>query len=69
MRRIAALLLLLSALAMPSFASKGRGNHRSSNHHSRRASDSRAKTVHVRSYTRKDGTRVRAYDRRAPKHR
>lgn len=55
------LLLGSSALAYPLGASSGLHSHSGSG----KASSSQ-KNVHVRSYTRKDGTVVRAYDRSAP---
>ncbi len=55
------LLLGSSALAYPRGGSTGSHSHSSST-----KSSSSKKTVHVRSYTRKDGTVVRAHDRSAP---
>jgi hypothetical protein len=34
----------------------------------RRAEDGAPKTVHVRSYDKKDGTHVNTYNRRSPRH-
>jgi hypothetical protein len=68
-RRLVILLLLLSSYAF------GRGGGHASGHssghsthsHSSRASKAKAsKTVHVKEYTRKDGTVVHAHDRAAP---
>jgi hypothetical protein len=52
----------------PAFAQRGHSSSHSSSTHSRSSgkTNSSSKTVHVRSYTRKDGTVVRAYDRRPP---
>jgi hypothetical protein len=64
MRKIIAVLLLFCC----SFAvAKGSHGSRSSGprSHSSRTTSSN-KTVHVRSYTRKNGTHVKAYNRRPP---
>lgn len=65
-----ALLLLLSALPLPSFAHPahgGGGHHSSSSSSSSRSSKSAGdKPVHVGGYTRKDGTYVAPYDRSSP---
>src|SRR4051794_37443140 len=71
MHRIVIVLLLLYPLA---FAKGSRsGSHSSGSHsrstsssHSHKSSSSSGKAVHVREYTRKDGTVVHAHDRRAP---
>lgn len=67
MRRIVTLLVLLCCLASLSVAN-GRGGSRSSRAPKaakvKKAKDS--KPVHVRGYTRKDGTYVAPYDRSAP---
>jgi len=55
MRKAAAIFLLLCSLAY------GKGAHRNSS-----SSSSGSKTVHVRGYTRKDGTSVAPYDRSVP---
>lgn len=57
-RFLSSLLLSLCLLAPGAFAA---GSHSSSSH------SSSGKTVHVRSYTKKDGTHVKAYKRRPPK--
>jgi len=62
------LLLIVSlylALCGSAFAQRqGSSSSHSSTHSSRKSSA--AKTVHVRSYTKKDGTVVKSYDRRPP---
>jgi hypothetical protein len=67
MRKLAAVLLLLSSFA---FAKGGRvsshSSHSSHPHTSHSHVSKSQKTVHVRGYTRKDGTYVAPYDRRAP---
>ena len=67
LQRILALLLLcLFTLAPTTFA---RGTHASTHRTSQKRSHKRnnkPKTVHVRTYKRKDGTVVRAHDRSAP---
>lgn len=68
MRRIVVAVLLLCSFAF----GNGRSGSHSSSHsyssssHSHRSKSSAPKTVHVREYTRKDGTVVHAHDRRAP---
>lgn len=49
-----------------SIGQRGHSRGRSSSHVSSR-SNSSAKTVHVRSYTKKNGTHVSSYNRRPPK--
>jgi hypothetical protein len=79
MQRLAALLLSVTCLAgTPAFAARGRGSsHRSySSHRSRSYSHHSAKPrsshstnrnkVHVRGYTRKNGTHVAPHNRTAP---
>jgi hypothetical protein len=62
-RRVLCVVGVLALLASPAFASKGGGGHsRSSGGHSKSGSGS----VHVRSYTKKDGTHVEAHTRSAP---
>ena len=67
LQRILVLLLLcLFTLTPTTFA---RGTHASTHKASQKRShkkNNRPKTVHVRSYKRKDGTVVRAHDRSAP---
>ena len=62
------LLLLVLCLVLPlssGFATqpKGSGSHSRST----KSENSSSKTVHVRSYKKKDGTVVRSYNRRPPK--
>src|SRR5579864_4086313 len=76
MRRIVTILLLLCCLSSLTFA-KGGGGHggRSSGKSAKAPKAAKAnkakasksdKTVHVRGYTRKNGTHVAPYDRRSP---
>jgi hypothetical protein len=64
------LLLLFFSLVFLSPAALAQRSHssgsRSSTHSSKSSKNSSDKTVHVHSYTRKDGTVVHAYDRRPP---
>lgn len=61
-KTLAVLLLFLCSLG--AFAKGGHSSHSSgSSSHTRSSS---GKTVHVRGYTRKDGTHVKAYNRRPP---
>lgn len=54
-------------LVLPAVAQRGGGHGGHSSHSSRSSSKSSSrKTVHVREYTRKDGTVVHAHDRAAP---
>ena len=64
----ATLALLLITLPCFAFALGGRHSSHSSSHSSSHKSKppQASKTVHVRQYTRKDGTIVRAHDRRPP---
>lgn len=57
-----AALFTLSASAATHKTSKPR----TTTHHAAAAISSRSKSVHVRGYTRKNGTRVRAYNRSPP---
>ena len=71
MKKIFALLLLAIALLAPSlsFAGRGHGSYKSSStrsSHTKTYVPKSEKTVHVKSYTRKDGTHVDAYNRRPP---
>jgi len=70
MRRTFAVIVLLSSFV---FAASGyaqshhsSGSHSSKSHASKKAKSTKDKTVHVRGYTRKDGTYVAPYDRSAP---
>ncbi len=66
-RRVIILLLLICSYAFAQRGSRSSGSHSShSSKSSSSKSSSSSKTVHVREYTRKDGTIVRAHDRRAP---
>ncbi len=62
-RLVIALALIVSfcSLGVPVDAAKGSGRSAKS------GSSSGPKTVHVKEYTRKDGTKVKAHDRAAPK--
>jgi len=65
MRRLIIILLVLCSYAF----ARGSGSHSQSSRHSTphsSKSSNHSKTVHVREYTRKDGTVVRAHDRRPP---
>src|SRR6267143_1651229 len=69
MRASRYLLLLVSfylVLSGSAFAQRKGGSSSHSKTHSSSSKSSAAKTVHVRSYTKKDGTVVRSYDRRPP---
>jgi hypothetical protein len=70
MHRTFAVIVLLFSFA---FAASGyaqshhsSGSHSSKSHASKKAKSTKDKTVHVRGYTRKDGTYVAPYDRSAP---
>jgi hypothetical protein len=67
LRKALAVLLFGTMLVGPAAASakRGAGGRRSHSSSSHKAGK-RPKTVHVRSYTRKNGTVVRAHDRSAP---
>ncbi len=68
MRRFS-LWMALIVFCCCSYAVAQRGGHSSGSRSSKstsKSSQSSGKTVHVREYTRKDGTVVRAHDRRAP---
>jgi hypothetical protein len=56
-----ALIVSFCSLGVPADAAKGSGRSAKS------GSSSGTKTVHVKEYTRKDGTKVKAHDRAAPK--
>src|SRR5438477_7600298 len=60
--------ILVAALALspPLAAQKGGGSHAGSSHASGSSGTKSSGTVHVRGYTRKDGTHVDGYDRKAP---
>jgi hypothetical protein len=58
------LLALVCSPAFPRGSSHSSGRHSST--HSKSSKPSKNKTVHVREYTRKDGTLVRSHDRSAP---
>jgi len=64
MRHILSLLLAIFILFSPSLAGAKRGA--SSHGRSSSSKSATGKTVHVRSYKKKDGTVVRAHDRRQP---
>src|SRR5690242_7464650 len=78
-RRILVCLAVLAVLASPSLAAKGGGKGGSKGHSSKgssskgssskgsssKGSSSGGKTVHVKEYTKKDGTLVEAHDRKA----
>ena len=57
--------VVLFATSLPSFASEKKHGHGSGSHHSS-GHRSTGKSVHVRSYRRKDGTTVHAHNRRSP---
>jgi hypothetical protein len=61
MQRKLALLFLSIALCYPAFASSG--GHHSSSTSAKAAKSDTSKPVHVRGYTKKDGTYVAPYDR------
>ena len=65
LRKLVLLLLLtvLPSVAIPSFAN-GRPSH---THAAKRSPDGTPKSVHVKSYTKKNGEHVKAYNRRPPK--
>lgn len=67
MRRIFAVLLLCCSFALAR-GGHGSGGHSSSHssNHSSKSHSSTGKSVHVRGYTRKDGTYVASYNRRPP---
>jgi hypothetical protein len=50
-------------------AQKGGGSHRSSHGSSAKSGDASSKPVHIRTYTKKDGTVVEEHDRKAPEPR
>lgn len=58
--------LLASSLLASSTAAYPRGNSTGQRSHASSTKTSSSKTVHVRTYTRKDGTVVQGYDRSAP---
>jgi hypothetical protein len=62
------LLLLVLCLVLP-LSSGFTAQHKGSGSHSRstKSQNTSAKTVHVRSYKKKNGTVVRSYNRRPPK--
>jgi hypothetical protein len=62
-KTLAVLLLFLCSLG--AFANGGHRSH-STGTRSHKTRSSSLKTVHVRSYTRKNGTHVKAYNRRPP---
>jgi hypothetical protein len=64
MRRIWLVLVLIVSLLLPIGTLDAR---RGSSHQSASSSSSRSKRVHVRSYTRKDGTVVKSHTRSYPK--
>ena len=64
MHRKLCLLLLSIALCYPAFARPG--SHHSSSKASKADKADKSKPVHVRGYTKKDGTYVAPYDRSAP---
>jgi hypothetical protein len=64
MHRKLCLLLLSMALCLPALARTG--SHHSTSAASKASQTDSSKTVHVRGYTRKDGTYVAPYDRSAP---
>jgi hypothetical protein len=70
LRAISGTILMSLCLASPLFAQKGAGRGGSSRSSSRSAKSSKGTSssgvVHVRGYTRKDGTYVAAHDRTAP---
>lgn len=62
---------LVAFLAAMFTASAGAASHKTSHprtttHHAAPAPSSKSKSVHVRGYTRKNGTHVRSYNRRPP---
>jgi hypothetical protein len=68
-KRLAVLLALVLALAVPSFAKGKSGSHKSTTKTTTTTSSSHATNpniVHVHSYVKKDGTVVQAHDRTAP---
>jgi hypothetical protein len=70
MRRTFALIVLLCSFVFPASAfpqsHHSSGSHSSKSHTSKKTGSTKDKTVHVRGYTRKDGTYVAPYDRSAP---
>lgn len=67
-RQLLALAAVITVLAFPGTASaqKGGGSHRASHASSAPKAGADAKPVHVKTYTKKDGTTVEAHDRKAP---
>jgi hypothetical protein len=63
---VAAIVSACLALSAPIEAQRGGGSRGSSPASGGTKGSASSKPVHVRAYTKKDGTRVRAYDRRAP---
>src|ERR1700682_5969672 len=70
MRRTFALIVLLCSFVFPASAFSqshhSSGAHSSKSHTSKKTGSTKDKKVHVRGYTRKDGTYVAPYDRSAP---
>jgi hypothetical protein len=69
MRRTFAVIVLLCSLAFTASGHPQRhssGSHSSKSHASTKTKSTKDKPVHVRGYTRKDGTYVAPYDRSAP---
>jgi hypothetical protein len=69
MRRTFAVIVLLCSFAFTASGHPQRhssGSHSSKSHASTKAKSTKDKPVHVRGYTRKDGTQVAPYDRSAP---
>lgn len=68
MRRLVALVILLCWISSLSFAKGSRGGHSSPGKSAKvkKAKASKSKPVHVRGYTRKDGTYVAPHDRSLP---
>ena len=69
MRRTFAAIVLLCSFAFTTSGHPQRhssGSHSSKSHASTKAKSTKDKPVHVRGYTRKDGTYVAPYDRSAP---
>jgi hypothetical protein len=61
------LLALLLSLSLTSpVAAKTGSSHHSYSTKSKKSKSTSGKTVHVRSYTKKNGTHVKAYNRRPP---
>jgi hypothetical protein len=70
MRPALAIIALVCSFAFPasvhSQSHHSSGSHSSKSHRSKKAGSTKEKKVHVRGYTRKDGTHVAPYDRSAP---